>query len=203
MVVEVFCSLIFVVAGVFIHDRGNVVTSPWCILGVYVLTALVPFFLVRRQPLEASRVRDIEGGSRPVVWLGIIDTVWLLLMGLTCTLILAGQNLEIVTSLAPPANRSADFYHEAINECLFFLTFVTTSLFAVGGALGGCMAILWSGPLWRKHDPTSRSQYRAHTIASLKMVMAFCVILVAAFMWAAVPLHLRISQLRELMPRPK
>jgi hypothetical protein len=146
---------------------------------------------------------DTKG--RPLVWLGIVNLAWLTLMGATCALLLVAYG-EVIAGPLPPQNRSADFYHAAIEDMTFFLGFVMNGIFAGGAALGGCMAILWAGEIWRqwgKRGALEQRQYAAQTLTSAKMVFAYFVIVVASVGWAAVPIHSRLVALREMMPLPK
>ena len=198
IVFELFSSSLFVAACVACLHCSKGATAAGFVFLAYMLTAILPYVVFRRSPVEA-RSRNPDRADGPVVWLGIVDTVWLTLMGATCGLILVGHQLGVVGGPLPAAGHSAEYYHAAIEETAYFLGFATNGLFATGASLGGCMAILWAGELWRKHDNNSRSQYRAQTVVSIKMVMAFFVIVVVGIGWAIVPLYERTLHLRELM----
>lgn len=195
---ELFSSSLFVAAGAACLHYSRTVLAALLIFLAYLLTAILPYLVFRRSPIE-SRSRNPDSEDGPAVSLGIVDTVWLTLMGATCGLILVAEQLGVIGGPPPRVGRSTEYYHAAIEETMFFLGFATNGLFATGASLGGCMAILWAGELWRKHDNRSRSEYRAQTIVSIKMVMALFVIVVAGIGWAIAPLYSRIVDLRELM----
>ncbi len=177
--------------------------ASFLVLLVYVLSALLPYAMERKAPIEATGMMDT--GGRPIVWFGLVDSVWVTCMGATCALILAGYGENVIGPL-PPRHRSADFYQAAIAEASFFLGFITNAIFAGGAALSGCMAILWAGEIWRKwrgRGTVEHTQYLAQTVASQKMVFAYFAMVVAAIGWAAVPIHTRMIDLREMMPLPR
>jgi hypothetical protein len=199
VVLETLFSFSFILISIVFLNNCPADLSAGFVFLTYMVTAVVPYLIVRRAPME-TKAWHFDKDGKPVVWFGIIDGAWLSIMGATCALIFVGRQLGILDGPMPKPGYSADYYHAAIDISMFFLGFVTTGFLATGAALGGCMAILWAGELWRKNDHKSRSEYQAQTVVSVKMVMAFFTIGVAAAGWAAVPLYNRIIQLQDLMP---
>jgi len=198
LLLDVSLSSAFASLYLFPFDRLVPAASAGLVFLAYMITAILPYSLVRKAPAEASGVVGISE-SRSHVWLGIINTSWLSIMGLTSAVLLMWQQLGIVTGPFPPAGRSTEYYEAAIHQCFFFLEAVINAAFVLGTGLGVCMAILWSGEIWRKRDPLSKNQYRAHTLASVKMVVAFLVVVGAALVWVVAPLYERASRLQEML----
>lgn len=195
---ELFSSCLFLGGSLGILIKWPTVRSIGPLFIIYMVTAVLPYMIVRRPPIETSLSKHKHPGNR-VVWFGIIDGVWLTIMGATCALIVGGQLLGVVGGPTLEGGHSAQYYQAALQECWFFLGFVTSGLLATGGALGGCMAILWAGAIWRTADEAKDHMYRNHTLASLKMVTAYFVVAVAATAWASIPLYNRAVEIRELM----
>jgi hypothetical protein len=164
----------------------------------YMLTGILPYSIVRKVPAEAAGTVE-DTGTKPHVWLGIINTSWLSVMGITAAAIVMFQQLGVVGAPLPALGFSKEYYGALIDETLFFLDTVINAAFVLGTGLSVCMAILWSGEIWRKRDPASKSQYCAHTRASIKMVVAFLVVIGAAILFVAEPLYRRLGSLHSLL----
>jgi hypothetical protein len=199
VLLDILCSALFTLAALLPLTRLDPGLAVLIVFLGYMLTAMVPYALVRKSPIEATVARA-DRGNGPAVWFGIIDGSWLAIMGAACAMLTLSRQLQIVDGPLPHAGRSPEYYRAAFDETSFFLSMIVNAAFVLGTALSVCMAILWAGEIWRKRDPLSKTQYRDQTIASLKMVFAFFLVLGCAAVWVAVPLRDRLVAIRELLP---
>ena len=137
---------------------------------------------------------------------GIIDFTWITLMGAALSIIYFLIQVPPLSGLGLSLGLPTPYlltYHENV---LFLLERLNGGIFGLGTILAAAMAILWAGEIWLKSEKPNEAdeqererQYRSLTFASVKMGIAFFVILVGLLLWLGLPLYRRMVEVTELM----
>lgn len=197
LLAEAVSLLVFVSIGILLFKIGHDSVRGTLLGFVFVLTGLGSKLIIPHHPIEAGgeKVKDRE----EIVPVGIIDFVWLCIMGGTLAFIGFAAGVSPFNDPVPSKGLSADYYAEALNTTVFLLDKTLDSFFCLGAILAGCMAILWSGAIWRKSDEIGRFYYRRTTLAAIKMVVGFFVVALNTLIWIGVPLYNRMTMLVKLL----
>jgi hypothetical protein len=194
IITDVVTSGMFILFSYLIFRINHGILRGFCFGLTFIISCLTPRILFPQPQVEAEGPRT---SSLPKI--GIIDTVWIFIMGST----LAFIGFTIGT---PPFNEmqicegmNPTYYQMLLDNTSFLLGKTIDTIFLVGGVLAGCMAILWSGELWRKSDPRSVKLYFLTTLKASKMVFAFFICATAGFGWVAYPLYNRFVIIENIL----
>ena len=140
-----------------------------------------------RNPVEVPE----KSKRKPKTPIGIIDFVWLSLMGVAYVVIIFLQTSPTISHELIP-NQRWEYYSLYYDEVNLILKESIRMILVLGTVLAACMTILWSGQLWQKRDPSSKREYGSTAVAAKKMVIAFLFIAIANGIWVCLPLYSRI-----------
>jgi len=162
---------------------------------LFFLTGLLPRIAVPRQPIEA---RGRPGSDqKQVVGVGIIDFVWISIMGGSLAIIAFAVHISPFGDVIEEGF-NAEYYKKMFEITVFLLGKTIDSVALLGGVLAGCMAILWAGEIWRKSQKKEQIQYRLTTISAIKMVVAYFVVILNELIWLGIPLYQRMIKLAQM-----
>jgi len=156
------------------------------VVGVlFIICTLLPRLILPKHPIEAGGL-DVQE-KKFHLRLGIIDFVWLSIMGACLTALIFLKSSFI-----------CDISHHVNKENLGFYTSVLEQgiqgCITIGGVLVAAMAILWAGEIWREKDIAKRLQYKNTVKAAIKMVIALFLIYISMFLWFFMPLYKKLEQ---------
>lgn len=197
LLVELIFSFIFISVGAMLlkipYDSARGIS-----LGLlFILTAFAPRRILPVHPIEAGG--DKVTLSQKIVPLGIIDFVWICIMGGTLAFTSFTVGVSPFTDTVPCGGLSPIYYQKSLDTTVFLLGKTIDSIFLLGGILAVCMAILWAGEIWRRSDNMARTYYVLTTKAAKKMVVAFFTTALNALVWIGVPLYNRMIILVDLL----
>jgi hypothetical protein len=188
--------IIFFITGILI-DTFIINAFGYILIGVLFFSFnILPRILLPKHPIEAGGT-DVQDSSN-IVPIGIIDFCWLSIMAGSLSIIsffkhetpfYVNEKFYVLIN-----NNPQRFYDFSV----FFLGKIIDGIFILGGVLAASMTILWSGAIWQKRRRQDIKQYKGSTIAAIKMVVAFFLVLAAYAVWIAVPLFSTILRLLEL-----
>jgi len=116
--------------------------------------------------------------KKPEQWIGIIDFVWLLILGFTFGGIVFSSNFDVIQVDTIPIGLNAGYYSQYASELSFLLGKSIDLLIILGSILAICMSIIWSGEIWRKKDEKGQEQYYSTTRAAISMTFAYFVVFI-------------------------
>lgn len=163
---------------------------------LFIIAGLLPRLLIPQHPIEA------DGGSNStrqhLVSIGIIDFVWICVMGVTLAII------EIASGASPfvvtiEKGMHTEYYDKLFEITVFLLRITIDGVFLLGGILAGCMAILWAGEIWRKTQDKDKMQYKHTTISAIKMVVAYFIVTLNVLVWVGVPLYQKMIKIADIL----
>lgn len=163
---------------------------------LFIITGFLPRIIVPRHPIEISGSITID--KKYLVPIGIIDFVWISIMGGTLAIIAFTVNIspfvdEIKMGMKP------EYYKKMFEIIVFLLGKTIDSVFILGGILAGCMAIIWVGEIWRKSQEEEKIQYKLTTISAIKMVVAYFIVILNALVWVGIPLYQKMIEIAEIV----
>jgi hypothetical protein len=132
---------------------------------------------------------------------GIIDPVWIGVMGMTCAAILCCQTFAPCLADGVLRDQAPAYYDNYSAELSFLLGKVLDCILALGAVLAGCMAIIWSGEIWRRRtsaDAHEAAEYESTTRAAQAMVFAYALVTITTVAWVALPIYRNIALLKHL-----
>lgn len=163
------------------------------ILGVlFILTSFISRLANKKNPVEVTTAPK----NHKVIPIGIIDCVWLIVMGVSYSLTLIASSFP-ETHLQLTSGLSIEYYQMYFDECEFLLGKLIDLVIILGSILAACMTIIWSGEIWKKGDPESRNEYSTTTIASIQMVLGYFLTVGGVFIWVAYPLFKSYSTIKD------
>lgn len=156
---------------------------------VFIITGLLPRWIDSNyQFWRISRLS--ESLSRKIVSIGIINIVWITLMGATVTFSIFAVNsfpfknafiLEEVRIVKNP---------ELFEFAKFLLSKLIEGIFILGSVLAASMSILWMGQMWWGSSKIApEEKYKFTRLSAVKMVVAYFVIILNLFLWMGIPLY--------------
>ena len=163
---------------------------------LFIITGLLPRIIVPQHPVEASGSSTMD--KKHLVPIGIIDFVWISIMGGTLAIIAFTVSIppfvdEIKMGMNP------EYYKKMFEITVFLLGKTIDSVFLLGGILAGCMAIIWVGAIWRKSQEEEKIQYKLTTISAIKMVVAYFIVILNALVWVGIPLYQKMIEIAEIL----
>ena len=191
--VELVAISLYLLFGFCLLRVPNPAIQGLLIAGIFLSTALSSRLLVHRHPIEASNSGEMRPGKELVI--GIIDFVWLSIMAATLAIICFAQSSHPFNDITLRGQFSSEYWKAELSNTVFLLNKTIDSVFLLGGILGGCMAILWAGEIWRKRDLRNSQKYIFTTVAAMRMVVAYFVVIATALYWIGVPLYERMNNL--------
>jgi len=194
---EVIASALFIGGGEFLLDISHDAVRGVLIGVLFIITGIAPRIILKRHPVEAGDDSVANEGQK--VPIGIIDFVWITVMGGTLAFIGFTMGVSPFVGEIPLKGIEPEYYQKLLDTTIFLLGKTIDSVFLLGGALAGCMAILWAGEIWRKPGEKARIQYRLTTTAAIKMVVAFLIVALNVFVCIGVPLYNRMIDLIEVL----
>ena len=127
---------------------------------------------------------------------GIIDIVWVGIMGAVYTALLFIQEMDIINNRVENA-KSDSYYQIYFDEARYLLEESINVILILGTTLTVCMSILWAGAIWR--DKHALDGYIGTTKASIKMVIAFFTITIGILVWASYPIYVTMDIIKRLI----
>ena len=163
---------------------------------LFIITGLLPRIIIPRYPIEADG--NSNSDPKQLLSIGIIDFVWICVMGGTLVIIAFTASISPFTDVI---NKGMDpeYYKKMFEITVFLLGKTIDSIFLLGGILAGCMAILWAGEIWRKSQEEEKTQYKLTTISAIKMVVAYFIVILNALVWVGIPLYQKMIKVAEIL----
>jgi len=191
-------SALFIGAGFPLVQLLVPVVAGLVVGSLFIVTGLAPLILVPNY--RAKTQPDMPSARKLWASIGIIDFVWLLLMGASVAFIMFAIGSPPFASPLPPAGLPAGYYQMLFDQTEFLLTKTIDAVTILGSVLAGCMAILWSGGIWRSGSaPDSESVYAPSLVSAIKMVLAFFIIATGIMICIGVPSYSRMLSIAELL----
>jgi len=191
--VEVLSVGAYLVCGWYLLAIDAPAAKGLLIGGAFLLTALASRLIVKRHPVEAA-----ESGKKPVA-IGIVDFAWLSVLAGTLAILVFVRSSHPFTDVSSVGALPKEFVQAELSNTVFLLEKTIDGVWFLGGALAGCMAILWAGEIWRKPDEESRRKYWFTTISAIRMVVAYFVAIWNVLYWIGMPLYTRMNTLSALL----
>lgn len=132
-------------------------------------------------------------------WIGIIDFVWLAILGITCGGILLAHNFDVLQVGHFKTGMKPEFYAQLAAEINFLLGKSIDLVIILGTVLAVSMSIIWSGEVWRKKDEEEKTNYKATTRASISMAFAYLLVLISVGFWISLPLYQNYSAVKDFL----
>ena len=129
-------------------------------------------------------------------WVGIIDFVWLNILGITCGAILFARNFDILKLDEIPSGMRPEYYTQLASELNFLLGKAIDLAMILGSILAVCMTIIWSGEVWRKKGQEGEVQYSMTTRAAISMAYAYFIVLLSVAIWVCLPLYQNYTHIK-------
>jgi hypothetical protein len=190
VLLELVFTAAFVGATALLMTIGNVQARSVAIGIMFVLTGIAARLVHGKPPVEAPE-KDVT--------LGIIDFAWIAIMGLALAIVCFLRSVPPLVDPLPRSGYSHEYYQMLCETLQFFMGWVINAVPILGATLAAGMGILWAGELWTRKGKLVKSEYRGLTVAAIKMVTAFFVVVLAFLYWLAVPLYYRIIATTELL----
>ena len=182
---ELTASIIFICVGLLLVGIKQDAVRGVSIFILFVITGLLSHVILSKHSLQAYRI-------------GIIDFVWICIMGGTNGIIAFTKGVSpFVDSVQ--VGLSHAYYKNLFNMTEFLLGKTIDSVFLLGGVLAACMSILWVGGVWRKSGESDLAHYKFATMAAIKMVVAYFIVVLNALIWIAVPLYQKMNELTAVL----
>jgi len=196
VLLEFVSSAIFLFVGlILLRIHQNAVRS--VSIGIlFLITGLISRIIIPLHPSEAGG--DGVKDSKKIVPIGIIDFVWICVMGATIAIIAFTWGVIPFVDIKQKG-MSPEYYKKLFEITVFLLGKTIDSVFLLGGVLAACMSILWSGQIWRESEEKSRKQYVFTTISAIKMVVAYFIVILNALVWIGIPLYQKMNELAEVL----
>jgi uncharacterized membrane protein YidH (DUF202 family) len=179
----------YIGASALLLSIENIELRSLLIGATFIFTGIVARLLHGGSPVEAPG---------KAVAIGIVDFVWLAIMGAALAIVIFGRAVPPFSDSLPPEGLPNEYYQKTYDTVQFLLGWVINSVPILGATVAACMAILWAGELWTKGEK-ARPKYASSTIAAIKMVVAFFVVISAFLYWLGIPLYFKMIALTELL----
>ncbi|XMB85406.1 hypothetical protein RJG79_08235 [Mycoplasmatota bacterium WC44] len=185
-VLEITFTILIFVISICINPEVSQYVNIMLFL-LYILSWLLSRSLY---PIRVGKV-----SNKTYIRVGIIDFTWLSLVSITYLgqLIIRDwlpfQSSVKNTLNTPSLDALLSFY-----QLLFSKIF--DSIFLLGGILGICMTIIWADQIWRKS--AKGRDYKSTTAASIRMIIAYFIIIGSVSFWMLKPLYDNIILLLQL-----
>lgn len=161
-----FVLLEFVSSGIFfciglllLHINQNSVRG--VSIGIlFIITGHISRIMIPMHPIEAGGYNVDD--SKKIVPIGIIDFVWICIMGGTIAIIAFTWGVSPFVDIVQKGMKP-EYYNKLFDMNKFLLEKTIDSVFLLGGILGVCMTILWAGEIWRKSKEKDKIQYKLTT----------------------------------------
>jgi len=181
----------FLVGLLLVHIHQNAIRG--ISIGIlFIITSLISRIILPRHPIEAGGT--IVNDSKKVVAIGIIDFVWICIMGGTIAIIAFTWGVSPFVDIIQKGMKP-EYYQKLFDMSLFLLGKTIDSVFLLGGVLAACMTILWAGEIWRKSGEKFQDHYKFTTISAIKMVVAYFIVIFNALTWVGIPLYQKMNEL--------
>lgn len=131
--------------------------------------------------------------------IGIIQFVWITILGITCGAILFARNFEVFQTGKIAAGMRPEYYAQLAAELNFLMGKLIDLTMVLGSVLAVSMSILWSRDVWREKEPEGPRYYEDTSRAALAMSFAFFVVLVSVGLWMWLPLYLNYASLKDFL----
>jgi hypothetical protein len=199
----------------FLNPNSNYVESKKIIIALFYSliffgTGILSRSLSKSQPEETiieeddppkdntKRTTKTKNNGKQRVFVGIIDFTWLFIMSLTYGGLSYVVNYDSVSGPLP-IGKSNVYYNLYYDEVKYLFQESINIALILGTILAGCMAILWGDAIWRKGDKKSKINYKGTTLASMKMIVAFFIIVLSELIWISVPLYIKMTTIKDLI----
>jgi hypothetical protein len=159
---------------------------------IFIGCSLISRLFVKKNPEELAAVPK----NNKVISIGIIDFAWITVMGISYSLLLFCLHFNSF-SPAIECGFTESYYRLCFDETSYLFGKAIDIALVFGTVLCVCMTILWGGELWRKRDNKSRKDYLGSTIASIRMVFAFFVIIGGEIIWIIIPLLVKLTSIKS------
>lgn len=163
----------------------------------FIFVALLPRVLFPRHPVEAEALA--KENQKQTLTVGIVDFTWVLVMAVVLAVVVFAAGSPPFSRTQPAPGMGRDYYICSYDGAEFLLGKILDSILVVGTVLAACMAIIWSGAIWRRSDRQGRAQYVRTTMAAMQMVVAYVIIVLSALIWLGAPIYGRMNDLVEML----
>ena len=195
IVLEVIASVIFFSVGLILISIKQDAIRGVSICILFIITGLLSRFILPKHPFTGQ---SVDAGSKEIKHVGIIDFVWIFIMGGTIAIIAFAKEVPPFT-VTIKEGMNPEYYKSLFDMVEFLLGKTIDSVFLLGGVLAACMTILWAGGIWRRIEEADMKQYKFTTISAIKMVVAYFIVILNALVWVAIPLYQKMNELTEVL----
>ena len=189
-------AMIFIFIAIPLNRISND-TARGLLLGLaFIICAFLPRFATKGYHIDVDSDKKAREPNL-LVRVGIIDFVWILLMGGTLAFAGFARGVKPIKSPLLLAGSTVEYRRELLQITARLMEKTVDSVFLLGGILAVCMTILWAGAVWRSKADEAKEHYKKSTLAAIKMVVAFFIIIFSALVWVGVPLYHNMILLSE------
>ena len=167
-----FLSSYFIILGTDHFVRGFIITF------LFTITAFLPRSIVNEK-------------------VGIIDFVWLTILGLTVGAIIFAHTFDVMYIDRSDNTHSREYFQQTSQELHFLLNKAIDLLIALGAIVSVAMSILWAGEVWREEQ--TRNLYFNSLYNSKCMAVSYFIIFVSVGVWIITPLYRHYNSLKNNM----
>lgn len=197
VLLEILSIAIFIGIGIILPKLFEGAIGALLVIFLFVSTGFISRCMLPRHPIEAGG--EIVNNRDSIVCLGIVDFGWISIMGAGLGIIVFLRGTELFGNILPPKGMQLEYYKSILDISNFMFGKIIDGILITGGILGGCMAILWAGEIWRKPDETARLLYKLSTVTAIKMVVAYLITALSMMYFLCVPLYTRMNDILRLL----
>ena len=189
--IELMCSIVFILIA-FIIDLWVCTNNIYFNLFLSILFGSL--FIV--SSLLIRYIYSIKKSNSQKVPVGIINIVWISLMGIVYGGILFVSKFDVITETIDQG-KSNDYYNMYYDELKYIIGHAINFVIVLGTILAACMTIIWTGAIWRNKE--NIKDYKQTTNSSAKMVLAFFIIIFSVGFWVGLPLVLKMLSIKDFL----
>jgi hypothetical protein len=129
--------------------------------------------------------------------IGIIDFVWLVILGISLGAIIFAHTFDVMHIEADDDTHSPEYLQQMSQELQFLLGKALDLLIALGAIVSVAMSILWAGEVWREEQ--LRNQYIDSLYNSKCMAVSYFIIFLSVGIWILTPLYRHFNSMKNKM----
>lgn len=168
---------------------------------IFICTALIT-------PIVTNNIRsNIDNGwqAENPPYGGIVNFVWLVILGLTCGGIFMVSSFDSVSSklFITSGNLPVAFYQQLSTELNLLLVKTVDLLAALGAISGVCMTIIWKDGIWREINTNKKKEYYSTLSAAKAIAFAYFIIITTIALYIWFPIYKNFNMIKHFLVLPE
>jgi hypothetical protein len=161
---------------------------------IFVGTSFVSRLTNPKNPEEVA----FSNKKNVIIRVGIVDFTWICIIGITYAGILFCREFDTISGNIL-TTKSPEYYNLFYDEVKYLFDQAINIILILGTILAACMTILWGSEIWRKKTKDSPKEYKSTTEVSIKIVIAYFIIIIALIIWICLPLYIKMTSFKVLL----